>query len=59
MLLNFDTNLSNVIESNSNPNNINICDISDLYLSQEILIHRIVYWRDKIQDTSINKKFDR
>ena len=41
------------------PNNINICDISDLYLSQEILIHRIVYWRDKIQDTSIKKKFDR
>lgn len=41
------------------PNNINICDISNLYLSEEILIHRVLYWKDKIQDVNIKNKFDK
>lgn len=35
---------------------VNVCDISNLYLSQEILNHRIKYWIDHIDDkTTIEK----
>lgn len=39
------------MQSNYNQYFINVCDISDLYLSQDILEHRISYWIKNINDT--------
>ncbi len=42
--------------TNYNPYFINVCDISDLYLSQDILNHRISFWIKYIDDdATINK----
>lgn len=42
---------------NLNQHNINICDISNLYLSQEILKHRIAFWMKNVIDEDTRKKF--
>lgn len=39
-----------MIPGEYNPNYANVCDISDLYLSQEILTHRINYWEKNIAE---------
>lgn len=39
-----------------NPYYINVCDISDLYLSQDILDHRISYWTKNIEDDDVTHK---
>lgn len=39
-----------------NPYFIRVCDISDLYLSQDILMHRISYWIKNIDDSDIAYK---
>ena len=38
--------------------NINVCDISNLYPSQDILFHRLVYW-EKNCDSLVKEKLDR
>lgn len=42
--------------TNYNSYFINVCDISDLYLSQDILEHRISYWTNNINDSDIKHK---
>lgn len=39
-----------------NDNNLILCDISKLYLSHEVLKHRVNYWCLQINDSSIKKK---
>lgn len=41
------------MQVNYNPYFVNVCDISNLYLSQDILEHRIAYWTNNIRDNDI------
>ncbi len=38
-----------------NPINVNVCDISNLYQSQEVLKHRISYWKEETGEEVIAK----
>lgn len=42
--------------ANCSPYLINVCDISELYISQEILKHRISYWTRHINDEEVISK---
>lgn len=37
------------------PSNVNVCDISNLYSSQDVLTHRVSYW-ETLNNESINEK---
>lgn len=41
------------MDINYNPYYINVCDISELYLSQDILEHRVSYWTKNIDNSDI------
>lgn len=42
-----------------NPYYINVCDISELYLSKDILKNRIAYWKKHINNDVVLKKLER
>lgn len=44
------------MQTSYNPYYINVCDISDLYLSQDILNHRISFWTKYINDKKVRNK---